>query len=99
MPQESRHHCNPCNKAFSITVGKVFHGSRIDLQKWIVAIILNYNSDNKISVRKLAEAIQVNKNTAHRMLTLIRAHVDRYGLGQVARNVVAGSGASLGKGS
>lgn len=61
-----RYHCNKCNSSFSITVGTMFHRTRCDLQKWFLAIILM--KDSKMSVRDLADELQVTKDTAWLMM-------------------------------
>jgi len=67
LPKESRHHCNNCNTTFSVTVGTIFHHTRVDLQKWFKAILLILSSKKKISIRQLAEELDINKNTAWHM--------------------------------
>src|SRR5271155_5779488 len=58
-PKESRHHCNACNTAFSVTVGTIFHHTHLDLQKWFLAISLILNAKKGISSRQLARDLQV----------------------------------------
>ena len=64
LPKEHRHHCNSCNTSYSVTVGTIFHKTKIDLQKWFVAISLILNAKKGISSRQLARDLAVNKNTA-----------------------------------
>lgn len=64
VKKEFRHHCNSCNTSFSVTVGTIFHRTRLDLQKWFLAISLVRNANKDISSRQLAISIQVNKDTA-----------------------------------
>lgn len=59
-----RYHCNNCNTSFSVTVRTMFHRSRIPLQKWFLGISIILNSIDRISARKLASKIEVNKDTA-----------------------------------
>ena len=37
--------CKDCRKQFSVTVGTVFHGSKIPLGKWLIAIYFILSSD------------------------------------------------------
>jgi transposase-like protein len=69
---EMRHHCNPCNVAFSVTVGTIFHHTRMPLQKWFLAIHLIAYAPQKLSVRELARDLGVNKNTASRVALRIK---------------------------
>ncbi|MBD2013462.1 transposase [Microcoleus sp. FACHB-53] len=70
--KECRYHCNTCFNSYSVTVGTLFHQTRVDLRKWFLAIHLFLTSSGDISVRKLAREIKVNKNTASYMLSRIR---------------------------
>jgi transposase-like protein len=72
MKKEYRYHCNSCNTSFSVTVGTVFHKTKVDYQKWFLAILLMLNAKKRISARQLASDVQVNKNTACHMLMHIR---------------------------
>lgn len=64
LPKEHRYHCNSCNTSYSVTVGTIFHKTKIDLQKWFLAISLILNAKKGISSRQLARDLHVNKNTA-----------------------------------
>lgn len=64
MPKEKRYHCNNCNTSYSVTVGTIFHKTKIDLQKWFLGISLILNAKKGISSRQLARDLHVNKNTA-----------------------------------
>lgn len=72
MPKQLRHHCNGCRKSFSVTVGTIFHDTRLPLQKWFLAISLILNAKKGISARQLARDLEVNKNTAWSMGMRIR---------------------------
>lgn len=72
LPKENRHHCNTCNTTFSVTVGTIFHKTKIDLQKWFLAIALTLNAKKGISARQLGRDIEVTKDTAWRILMQIR---------------------------
>jgi transposase-like protein len=69
---EHRYHCNACNTSFSVTVNTIFHKTKVDLQKWFLAVALVLNARKGISARQLARDIEVNKNTAWLMLMRIR---------------------------
>ncbi len=77
--KEHRHHCNTCNISFSATVNTVFHNTRIPLQKWFAALALMFENKNKVSARKLATEINVNKNTAWQMLVKLNASIAETG--------------------
>ena len=79
MKRENRHHCNTCNTSFSVTVGTIFHKTKVDFQKWFVAISLVLNAKKGISARQLSRDIRVNKDTAWYMAMRIRKAMDEYG--------------------
>lgn len=70
--KENRHHCNACNTSYSVMVGTIFHNTKLDLQKWFLAISLILNAKKGLSSRQLARDIEVNKNTAWFMGMRIR---------------------------
>ncbi len=72
MPKEFRYHCNNCNTSYSVTVGTIFHKTKLDLQKWLLAISIVLNARKGISARQLARDLEVNKNTAWYMQMRIR---------------------------
>lgn len=79
MPKENRHHCNSCNTSFRVTVGTIFHKTKVDLQKWFLAISLVLNAKKGISSRQLSRDIDVNKDTAWYMNMRIRKAFVEYG--------------------
>lgn len=64
LVKENRHHCNGCRKSFSVTVGTIFHDSRLPLQKWFLAISLMLNAKKGISSRQLARDLDLPVKTA-----------------------------------
>jgi transposase-like protein len=64
LKNEQRYHCNSCNTTYSVTVNTVFHDTRLELQKWFLAIAIILNAKKGISARQLARDLKVNKNTA-----------------------------------
>ncbi|MCK9412124.1 MAG: IS1595 family transposase [Prolixibacteraceae bacterium] len=72
LPKENRYHCNTCNTSFSVMVGTIFENTKLDFQKWFLAISLVLNAKKGISARQLARDIEVTKDTAWLMLMRIR---------------------------
>jgi hypothetical protein len=58
-----------------VTVGTLFHKTRVDLQKWFLAIALMLDIESSITVRQLAAEIEVNRNTACYMGMRIRKSI------------------------
>jgi transposase-like protein len=70
--EENRHYCHNCKTSYCITVGTIFHNTKLPLQKWFLAISLILNAKKGISSRQLARDIEVTKDTAWRMQMQIR---------------------------
>ena len=73
LKKSFRHHCNGCNKSFSVFVGTIFEGTKVPLIKWFTAICLITNAKKGISSRQLARDIKVNKDTAWYMQMRVRS--------------------------
>ena len=67
-----RHHCNSCRKSFSVTIGTIFHDTRLPLQKWFLAIALILNAKKGISSRQLARDLELPVKTAWSLSHRIR---------------------------
>lgn len=61
-----RAHCNTCNTNFSLTTRTIMQNTKIDLRKWLLAIYFYLFKPN-LSYRKLADKLNVNKNTAFKI--------------------------------
>ncbi len=72
MPAENRHYCHNCLTSYRVTVGTIFHDTRLPLQKWFLAISLIMNAKKGIASRQLAKDIQVTKDTAWSIQMRIR---------------------------
>lgn len=78
LPKEHRYHCNKCNTSYSVTVGTIFHNTKLPLQKWFLAISIILNAKKGIASRQLARDIEVTKDTAWRMQMQIRKAMGQY---------------------
>ena len=69
--------CGACRDQFTVTVGTVFHGSKVPLRKWLAAFYLLCSSKKRFSALQLQGALQLGSyRTAWFML-----HRIRYALG------------------
>ncbi|WP_159790979.1 transposase [Sodalinema gerasimenkoae] len=73
LKNEHRHQCNECYTSYSVTVDTIFHKTHASLWTWFLAIHYFEKTQGSITVRDLAAAIGVNKNTANRMLKALRS--------------------------
>jgi transposase-like protein len=62
--KEFRHHCNNCNKDFSVLVGTIFEDSKLDLPIWFYMIALMMNSPLGISSKVLSRDLDLPYKTA-----------------------------------
>ena len=70
-----RWHCYECGLSFKVTHGTVFHGTKIPLQKWFMAIALILNAKKGISSYQLRRDLDLNQKTAWFILARIRAEM------------------------
>ena len=68
-----RWHCSDCKASFKVTHGTVFHGTKIALQKWFMAIALIVNAKKGVSSYQLQRDLDLNQKTAWYILTRIRS--------------------------
>lgn len=74
-----RWHCADCKASFKVTHGTVFHGTKIPLQKWFLAISLILNAKKGLSSYQLQRDLDLNQKTAWYILTRIRAEMSKKG--------------------
>jgi transposase-like protein len=67
-----RNRCYDCEKTFSVRIGTIFDDSKIELQKWFMAIYLLNSTKKGIPSTQLAKDINVTQKTAWFMLQRIR---------------------------
>lgn len=79
MPKENRYHCNTCNTSYSVMVGTIFENTKLDFQKWFLAISLVLNDKKGVSSRALARHVHVNKNTGLFIQQRLRRAMIEYG--------------------
>jgi transposase-like protein len=72
IPKENRFRCNTCDTSYRVTVDTLFKRTRMDLQKWFLAIELVLNASAEYGVRQLGRDIEVTKDTAAMVLKKIK---------------------------
>jgi transposase-like protein len=70
--EPTRYFCLNCKTSLSVTVGTIFHKTRLPLQKWFLAIALILNAKKGLSALQLSRDLSINKNTAWRITMQIR---------------------------
>lgn len=66
------HQCQKCQKSFSVTVGTIFHDTKIPLQTWFLAIAMFMDAKKGISAKQIERNLDISYPTAWRMLHQIR---------------------------
>ena len=64
--------CHDCKPTFNVTSGTMFHGTKIPLKKWFLAIALVSDAKKSISSYQLARDLSMNQKFAWYMLQRIR---------------------------
>lgn len=70
-----RWNCQDCKATFRVLHGTLFHGTKIPLQKWFLAISLIANAKKSISSYQLQRDLSLNQKTAWFMQVRIRAEM------------------------
>lgn len=70
-----QHICADCDNRFSDTSGTIFHSTKLQLVKWLIAIYMFCSQSKGISSYNLARLISVSQPTAWRILTLLRTSI------------------------
>ena len=74
-----RYECHDCRATFKVTQGTVFHGTKIPLQKWFIAIALIVNAKKSLSSHQLSRDLSLNQKSAWFMQTRIRSEMAKKG--------------------
>ena len=64
--------CGCCNKTFKVTVGTIFHDTRLDLKKWFYIISLMLNAKKGISSCQIARDLEMRQATVWSVMHRIR---------------------------
>ncbi|MGH6889147.1 MAG: IS1595 family transposase [Rhizomicrobium sp.] len=67
-----RWQCRDCTRAFAVTVGTIFHGTHIPLQKWFLLIALMLNAKKSASAYQIARDLGMRRPTVWSMMHRVR---------------------------
>ena len=68
-----RWQCHECHRAFSVTVGTVFHRTHVPLKKWFLILALMLNAKKSTSSCQIARDLGMNQPTVWSIMHRIRA--------------------------
>jgi transposase-like protein len=89
-----RWNCHDCKSSFNVLSGTIFQKTKVDLQKWFLAIALILNAKKSISSHQLARDLDLTQPTAWYMAMRIRrAMVDK---GELLSGIVEADEAYIG---
>jgi transposase-like protein len=88
MSQRRVWKCGACRKQFSVTTGTVFHGSKIDLRKWLFVIFEMCASKNGVSAREVERKYDLTPKSAWFMTQRIREAMKAGPLSEMMTGVV-----------
>ena len=67
LPSRQLYQCHHCHKQTSLTAGTIFHGSKLALTKWFLAIYLLTQRKKSLSALQLSRDLGVNYDTAWKL--------------------------------
>lgn len=67
-----RWQCPSCTRAFSVTVGTIFHGTHVPLRNWFLVLALMLNAKKSASACQIARDIGMRRPTVWSMMHRIR---------------------------
>lgn len=67
-----RWQCGACTRAFSVTVGTIFHGTHVPLQNWFMVLALMLNAKKSASAYQIARDIGMRRATVWSMMHRVR---------------------------
>lgn len=70
--KHQRWQCQDCTKAFSVTVGTIFHRTHIPLRSWFLVIALMLNAKKSASACQISRDVGIRRPTVWSMMHRIR---------------------------
>jgi transposase-like protein len=68
----SRWQCRDCSRAFSVTIGTLFHGTHVPLRDWFLVLALMLNAKKSASAYQIARDLGKRRATVWSMMQRIR---------------------------
>jgi len=72
-----RWNCHSCRSTFKVTQGTIFHGTKIPLQQWFLAIALMANAKKSLSSCQLSRDLGLKQKACWRIMMAIRAEMGK----------------------
>jgi transposase-like protein len=68
----TRWQCRDCTRAFSVTVGTLFHGTHVPLRNWFLVLALMLNAKKSASAYQIARDLDMRRPTVWSMMQRVR---------------------------
>lgn len=68
----TRWQCRECTRAFSVTVGTLFHGTHVPLRNWFLVLALMLNAKKSASAYQIARDLDMRRPTVWSMMQRVR---------------------------
>jgi transposase-like protein len=72
-----RWQCEDCTRAFSVTVGTIFHGTHVPLKNWFLVLALMLNAKKSASAYQIARDLGMRRPTVWSMMHRVRVAMSR----------------------
>lgn len=73
---KNNYKCRNSGKYFNVKTGTLLHNTKIDLQKWFIAIWIVYSNDKKINSVALGFELEITQKTAWYMIKRIKMYIE-----------------------
>ena len=91
--------CRDCKKQFTVTVGTVFHGSKVPLSKWLMAIYLMGDPANRLNAHQLHRRLGLTYKSVRFLLKRLDSGMKHGALAKKLNGLLEAEGANVvGKG-
>lgn len=71
-----RWQCRDCTRAFSVTVGTIFHGTHVPLRNWFLVLALMLNANKSASAYQIARDLGMRRPTVWSMMHRVRVAME-----------------------
>ena len=87
--------CRDCRKQFTVTVGTVFHGSKIPLSKWVTAIYLMSASAKTLNAHQLHRKLGLTYKSARLLVKRLGSGGRQGALGKKLNSLLEAEGVNV----
>ena len=82
------HYCNSCIHSFTVTVGTIFHSTKVPLHKWFILMSLMLNAKKGLSACQASRDVGMNRITVWKMMHKIRKSMGENGGDELLSGII-----------